>query len=120
MAGGGAAKAKAFGSFALMRWATRSSGARGGERIALLGGGHMPASGKGALNTVLSGLALDTPLYGINQAVPRHATLILLSDFLDPVDEIASALERIATSGVAVEMIQVLDPSEIALSFSGR
>jgi uncharacterized protein (DUF58 family) len=94
--------------------------ARGGERIALLGGGHMPASGKGALNTVLSGLALDTPLYAINQSVPRHATLILLSDFLDPVDELGSALERIATSGVAVEMIQVLDPSEIALSFSGR
>jgi uncharacterized protein (DUF58 family) len=93
---------------------------RGGERIALLGGGRTPASGKGALNTILSGLSLDTPLSAINQAVPRHATLILLGDFLDPVDEIAGALERIATSGVAVEMIQVLDPAEIALSFSGR
>ena len=93
---------------------------RGGERIALLGGGRTPAAGKGALSTVLSGLGLDTPLSAINQAVPRHATLILLSDFLDPVDEIAIALERIAASGVAVEMIQVLDPAEIALSFSGR
>ena len=93
---------------------------RGGERIALLGSGRTPASGKGALGTVLASLMLDTPLAAIDQAVPRHATLILLSDFLDPVDEIAVALERIATAGVAVEMIQVLDPSEIALSFSGR
>jgi uncharacterized protein (DUF58 family) len=93
---------------------------RGGERIALLGSGRNPTSGKGALSTVLSSLVLDTPLSSINQAVPRHATLILLSDFLDPVDEIAAALERIATAGVAVEMIQVLDPSEIALSFNGR
>ncbi len=93
---------------------------RGGERIALLGSGRTPASGKGALGTVLSSLVRDTPLAAIDQAVPRHATLILLSDFLDPVDEIAAALERIATTGVAVEMIQVLDPAEIALSFSGR
>jgi len=94
--------------------------ARGGERIALLGGGRAPSAGKGALNTVLSGLERDTPLSAVNQAVPRHATLILLSDFLDPVEAIATALQRIAASGVAVELVQVLDPAEIDLSFSGR
>lgn len=93
---------------------------RGGERIALLGGGRPPASGKGVLNTVLSGLERDTPLAAINQAVPRHATLILLGDFLDPIEDVALALERVATSGVAVELVQILDPSEISLSFGGR
>jgi uncharacterized protein (DUF58 family) len=93
---------------------------RGGERIALLGSGRTPTSGKGALNTVLSGLALDTPLEAVNQEIPRHATLILFSDFLDPVDKIANDLQRMAANGVAVEMVQVLDPAEIALSFTGR
>jgi len=93
---------------------------RGGERIALLGGGRAPTAGKGALNTMLSGLTLDTPLGGINQNVPRHSTVILFGDFLDPIEEIAASLERIAANGVAIEMVQVLDPAEIALSFTGR
>ena len=67
---------------------------RGGERIALLGSGRNPASGRGALNTVLAGLDRDTPLDAADRAVPRHATLVLFSDFLDPIDQIAHALER--------------------------
>lgn len=93
---------------------------RGGERIALLGGGRNPSSGRGALNTVLAGLDRDTPLDAADRAVPRHATLILFSDFLDPIDEIARSLERIAASGGAAQLIQVLDPAEMSLSFNGR
>jgi uncharacterized protein (DUF58 family) len=93
---------------------------RGGERVALLGGGRMPASGRGALNAMLAGLRQDTPLSSIAQSAPRHATLVLFGDFLDPIDEIARALDRVATSGVAGEMVQILDPAEIALSFEGR
>jgi uncharacterized protein (DUF58 family) len=93
---------------------------RGGERIALLGGGRNPSSGRGALNAILAGLERDTPLDAANRAVPRHATLILFSDFLDPIDQIAASFERIAASGVAAQLVQVLDPTEMTLSFSGR
>jgi uncharacterized protein (DUF58 family) len=93
---------------------------RGGERIALLGGGRNPASGRGALNTVLAGLDRDTPLDAADRAVPRHATLVLFSDFLDPIDDIARALERVAASGGGAELVQVLDPAEMSLSFAGR
>lgn len=93
---------------------------RGGERIALLGSGRAPTAGKGALNTMLSGLGLDTPLRSINQDIPRHATMILFSDFLDPIEELSAALERVAANGVAVELVQILDPTEIALTFTGR
>ncbi len=93
---------------------------RGGERVALLGGGRMPSSGRGALNAILAGLRQDTPLDRITQSAPRHATLVLFGDFLDPPDEIARALDRIATAGVAGEMVQILDPTEMKLSFNGR
>jgi uncharacterized protein (DUF58 family) len=92
---------------------------RGGERIALLGGGN-PSSGRSALNSILAGLGRDTPLDGSNRAVPRHATLVLFSDFLDPIEQIATSLERVAAAGVAAQLVQVLDPTEISLNFSGR
>ncbi|MDB5392624.1 MAG: hypothetical protein JWM91_130 [Rhodospirillales bacterium] len=93
---------------------------RGGERIALLGGERTPSSGRGALNAILAGLERETPLDAANRAVPRHATLVLFSDFLDPIDEIATSFERVAASGVAAQLVQVLDPTEMSLSFSGR
>jgi uncharacterized protein (DUF58 family) len=93
---------------------------RGGERIALLGGEGNPSSGRSALNSILAGLGRDTPLDSANRAVPRHATLVLFSDFLDPIEQIAAALERVAAAGVAAQLVQVLDPAEISLNFSGR
>jgi len=93
---------------------------RGGERVALLGGGREPAAGRSALNSILAGLTKDTPLHAIDRAVPRHATLVLLGDFLDPPAEIAAAFDRIAPEGVAGQIVQILDPTEIGLGFDGR
>jgi uncharacterized protein (DUF58 family) len=47
---------------------------RGGERIALLGGGRLPASGKAALGAVLAGLARETPLTAANRESPSPAS----------------------------------------------
>jgi uncharacterized protein (DUF58 family) len=93
---------------------------RGGERVALLGGGRLPATGRTALNAIMAGLSHETPLGGTGQEAPRHATLILFGDFLDPITTIAAALDRIAAAGVAGEMVQILDPAEAKLHFSGR
>ncbi len=93
---------------------------RGGERAALLGGGREPATGRAALNAILAGLAQETPLQTIGRSVPRHATLILFGDFLDPPEEIAEALDRIAPAGVGGQIVQILDPAEIGLDFEGR
>ena len=92
---------------------------RGGERIGLLGGGN-PTSGRSALNGILAGLSRDMPLDAANRAVPRHATLVLFGDFLDPIEQIAASFERVAASGVTAQLVQVLDPAEISLTFNGR
>ena len=93
---------------------------RGGERIALLGSDRNPSSGRGALNAILAGLERETPLDAANRAVPPHATLVLFSDFLDPIEQIAATFDRIAASGVAAQLVQILDPAEMSLAFSGR
>ncbi len=93
---------------------------RGGERIALMGGGRLPGSGKAALGAILAGLAQNTPLASVDRAAQRHATLVLFSDFLDPIDEITTALDRVAVPGVAGQLVQILDPAEATLPFAGR
>lgn len=93
---------------------------RGGERVALLGGGREPAAGRSALNSILAGLAKETELASADRSVPRHATLILFGDFLGPPNEIAESLDRIAPEGVAGHIVQILDPAEIGLGFDGR
>jgi uncharacterized protein (DUF58 family) len=93
---------------------------RGGERVALLGGGREPSTGRGVLHAMLAELGIHHPLAAVNRAVPRHASLILLSDFLGPVDELARDLDRVAATGAAAWLIQILDPAEIAFPFQGR
>src|SRR5215207_5670934 len=60
---------------------------RGGERVALLGGGERPATGRYGMETLTRCLvaaaqqrAAEAPL----PSLPRHARLVLLSDFLLP------------------------------------
>jgi len=53
-------------------------------------------------------------------ALPRHAAVILFSDFLAPLDVIADSVRTLMRQGVTGHMIQVLDPAEESLPFSGR
>jgi len=93
---------------------------RGGERIGLLGVDALPRSGRGALAAILAGLQRDTNLNAIDRPAARHATLVLFSDFLDPIGDIARAFDRMAPPGAPAELVQILDPAELALPFSGR
>jgi len=93
---------------------------RGGERIGLLGTDAMPRAGRGALNAVLAGLQRDTPLDAVDRPAARHATIVMFSEFLDPIEDIERSLNRVAASGAAAELVQVLDPAELSLPFNGR
>jgi len=60
-----------------------------------------------------AGLPPFTPL-------PRHARLVLIGDFLGPLDKIAALVRTFAAQGISGQMVQILDPAEETLPFSGR
>lgn len=96
---------------------------RGGERMALLGGAGQPATGRGALERMALALmrpdssGASLPPY---PPLPRHASLVLLGDFLSALPEVDAALRRFAERGVRGHLVHVVDPAEEALPFAGR
>jgi uncharacterized protein (DUF58 family) len=95
---------------------------RGGERVALLGTGLPPASGR----AVLSRLALtlgrpaapaDLPAF---EPLPRYGQVVVLGDLLAPLDAVQALVGRFAAAGLRGHLLQVLDPAEETLPFAGR
>ena len=96
---------------------------RGGERVGLLNSGLPSASGRTGLSRFVqvmtregadeAGLPVDAPL-------PRHADVVLFGDFLSPLAEIDRTVRAIAARGVKGHIMQVLDPAEEDLPFTGR
>jgi uncharacterized protein (DUF58 family) len=103
---------------------------RGGEQVALLGEGVRPASGRLALARLADAIGRDStpPLPGAREgrslppemALPRHAQVVLIGDFLSPLPEISASIRSIAASGVGGFVVQLLDPAEETLPFTGR
>ncbi len=101
---------------------------RGGERIALLRDDARPGAGKVALERIALSLLSEIepeegrslPAIPAFRPLPRHAHLVLIGDFLGPVEEIDETLRRFAARNVRGHLVQVLDPAERALPFSGR
>ncbi len=96
---------------------------RGGEHIGLLGEAGRPASGGAALDQMVA--RLDR-LGGQGQslppaeALPRHAQVVLISDFLSPLDPIEGLIKYYVGRGVKGHVLQINDPAEETLPFSGR
>lgn len=93
---------------------------RGGERVGLLMDGDRPTSGRLALHRLAGTLqragAWDIPTAGL----PRHTAVVLVGDFLEPVEAIAPRLRALAARGARGHVVQVLDPAEESLPYSGR
>jgi uncharacterized protein (DUF58 family) len=52
--------------------------------------------------------------------LPRHATVVLMGDFLSPLAEIQAAVGRLAAIPTRGHLLQVLDPAEAVLPYEGR
>jgi uncharacterized protein (DUF58 family) len=91
---------------------------RGGERVRLFG---LPRAyaGRGALAQLASALQRQAE-QPEDLRIPRHARAVLVGDFLAPLDAIRTHVTALAARSVRGHMLQVLDPAEETLPFSGR
>jgi uncharacterized protein (DUF58 family) len=107
---------------------------RSGEHVTLLGSGLRPASGRGSLarlaaliahggltetgdSTPEPSTAADLPPV---LPLPRFAQVVLVSDFLAPLEALDLLVRRYAELGVKGYLLQVLDPAEESLPYRGR
>ena len=95
---------------------------RGGERVRLLGGPPRLRGGRFALEDLAEGLSGIPPGDGVppKLPIPAHARVILIGDFLHPLDEIRPVVAAFAATSVTGYLLQILDPAETLLPYSGR
>jgi uncharacterized protein (DUF58 family) len=93
---------------------------RAGERVGLLGG--VPFVGRNAGRKVAEVLLRETADASLPPParLSRFSECLLISDFLEPVDETVARFQTIAGQGVRGHLIQVLDPAEETLPYTGR
>ena len=103
---------------------------RAGERVALLGAGERPSAGRFVLESIahrlahLAGQAEQSTeqKYSVPPPadLPAHAHVLLISDFLAPIEELKAVINRFAGTDCRGHLIQVLDPAELDLPYNGR
>jgi uncharacterized protein (DUF58 family) len=97
------------------------------ERIAVLGTGMRPITGRVAVRRVAETLFEQTmdkartpPSLPPMVPLPAHGTVVLVSDWLDPLERIEAVIRHDASAGVRGHIVQVLDPAEEDLPFDGH
>src|SRR5579862_7361156 len=98
---------------------------RGGERLSLLGSGVAPLSGRVALSRLVqlverAGGGETAPGLPAFEPVPRAGQLLLIGDFLMPLEAVNAAVARFAGAGLNGHLLQISDPAEEDLPFTGR
>ena len=98
---------------------------KAGERVALIDSPFPPDQSRNALVRLAHWLGSTSPDDEAAALPPadfarRHASLVMIGDFLRPVDEIAARLRLIADAGIKGHLVQVLDPAEETFPFAGR
>ncbi|MDI6027197.1 DUF58 domain-containing protein [Corticibacterium sp. UT-5YL-CI-8] len=94
---------------------------RSGERIAWPGLTE-PFSARNGAERMAAHLAHapSLPMRPDLTAIRRFSDIILVGDFLDPVEETMAWLDPLARHGVRAHLIEVADPAEETFPYSGR
>lgn len=95
---------------------------RGGERIAALGETGRARSGRIGLERTMRALAQGNGSARSVEApeLPRHARVVLASDFLDPEETWSARLSSLTATGTSGVLLRIVDPAEEDFPFSGR
>ena len=95
---------------------------RGGERVRLIGGPVRVRGGSAALDGLAEAMSELPDSGGMppSAPLPRHARVVLIGDFLSPLADIRATVGALAALPVSGHLLQVLDPAEALLPYSGR
>jgi uncharacterized protein (DUF58 family) len=95
---------------------------RGGERVRLLEAGARTAAGRSGLERLAGELERLGEGNGLppDIALPRHGRVVLIGDLLAPLADIQDVVGRLAAVPVTGHLLQVLDPAEALLPYTGR
>ena len=98
---------------------------RAGERIAVMGVTQPSQFRKTTtkIAEMLTARLKDKALIAStppDERIGRFASTIWISDFLDPIEQIAPRMRSLAGNGTVGHLVQVLDPAEETLPYSGR
>jgi uncharacterized protein (DUF58 family) len=96
---------------------------RGGERVVQMAEGARPLAGHAGLDRLaeaLTGATDNDAGLPPNLPLPRHARVVLFGDFLSPLAEIQAVIARLTGIPVSGYLLQVLDPAEMLLPYTGR
>ena len=95
---------------------------RGGERVALLGL-TQPTASRRATQKLAEAIVMNVSTHAAQSEPPvtrltRFSTVLLFSDFLDPIDKVRETIESMGAAGATGHLVQVLDPAEETLPLS--
>jgi uncharacterized protein (DUF58 family) len=96
---------------------------RGGERVTMIVPDARPVSGRAGLDRLaeaLAGNADDDVGLPPRVPLPRRARVVLFGDFLSPLADIQAVVGRMSAIPVTGYLLQILDPAEADLPYSGR
>lgn len=112
---------------ALLGLALGALAVRGGERIACLDDDQTqirPMAGRVGLarmgKKIDEQMAMDGPGLPRPRALNRHAQIVLISDFLTDIPALDTCMRGFAAQGLKGHLMQVFDPGEEHLLYSGR
>jgi uncharacterized protein (DUF58 family) len=104
---------------------------RAGERLTLLGSAVAPMTGRVALSRLVqlierapgeASAASISATHGLPvfEPLPRAGQLVLIGDFLAPLDAINACVAQFAGAGLTGHLLHIADPAEEELPFTGR
>ncbi|MEH6545095.1 MAG: DUF58 domain-containing protein [Sneathiella sp.] len=97
---------------------------KGGEKFGLLGLSEKAMTGSTVFNTFAanleSGEAIPLKTMTKNIKLPQKATIVLISDFLTPLEDLKNTLQAFIDLGCNGIILHIADPAEVDLPFSGR
>jgi uncharacterized protein (DUF58 family) len=94
---------------------------KAGERCALIGLQDRARSGRvGFERLAESMMRSETDERALETDIAAHSRFIVISDFLDPIEEWRKRLSRLSGRPVTGVMVQIIDPAEEAFPYKGR